>query len=176
MDGRDPTNGNIEQIFDGINRDLLSLATGGHLADSEGDNGDVELDDEDSVGDDRYNSHSHNLSSFKKGGPSVGSRGQEGRQGGSRSRSRGGEGEKPRRSKGDKEKHGKVGQLDERNLKRAAHRYGTLPKGARIGAYLESMRVSGLTPEPGSDDTDTLDSVKSGATDPGHRSSPSSSL
>ena len=84
MDGRDPTNWNIEQIFDGINRDLLSLATGGHLADSEGDNGDVELDDEDSVGDDRYNSHSHNLSSFKKGGPSVGNRGQEGRQGGSR--------------------------------------------------------------------------------------------
>ena len=170
VDGRDP--GNIEQIFDGINRDLLSLATGGHLADSEGDNGDVELDDEDSVGDDRYNSASQNLSSFRKGGPAMGSRGHEGRQGGSRSRSRGGEGDKPRRSKGDKDKHGKVGQLDERNLKRAAHRYGTLPKGARIGAYLESMRVSGLTPEPGSDDTDTLDSVKSGATDPGHRSSP----
>ena len=169
VDGRDP--GNIEQIFDGINRDLLSLATGGHLADSEGDNGDVELDDEDSVGDDRYNSASQNLSSFRKG-PAMGSRGHEGRQGGSRSRSRGGEGDKPRKSRGDKDKHGKVGQLDERNLKRAAHRYGTLPKGARIGAYLESMRVSGLTPEPGSDDTDTLDSVKSGATDPGHRSSP----
>ena len=169
-DGRDP--GNIEQIFDGINRDLLSLATGGHLADSEGDNGDVELDDEDSVGDDRYNSASQNLSSFRKGGPAMGSRSHEGRQGGSRSRSRGGEGDKPRKSRGDKDKHGKVGQLDERNLKRAAHRYGTLPKGARIGAYLESMRVSGLTPEPGSDDTDTLDSVKSGATDPGHRSSP----
>ena len=170
MDGRDP--GNIEQIFDGINRDLLSLTTGGHLADSEGDNGDVELDDEDSVGDDRYHSASQNLSSFRKGGPAMGNRGHEGRQGGSRSRSRGGEGDKPRKSKGDKDKHGKVGQLDERNLKRAAHRYGTLPKGARIGAYLESMRVSGLTPEPGSDDTDTLDSVKSGATDPGLRSSP----
>ena len=132
----------------------------------------MELDDEDSVGDDRYNSASQNLSSFRKGGPAMGSRSHEGRQGGSRSRSRGGEGDKPRKSRGDKDKHGKVGQLDERNLKRAAHRYGTLPKGARIGAYLESMRVSGLTPEPGSDDTDTLDSVKSGATDPGHRSSP----
>ena len=41
-----------------------------------------------------------------------------------------------------------VGALDERNLKRAVHRYGTLPKGARIGAYLESLRVSGMTPEP----------------------------
>lgn len=38
--------------------------------------------------------------------------------------------------------------LDERNLKRAVHRYGTLPKGARIGAYLESLRQSGMTPEP----------------------------
>lgn len=41
-----------------------------------------------------------------------------------------------------------VGALDEHNLKRAVHRYGTLPKGARIGAYLESLRQSGMTPEP----------------------------
>jgi abelson tyrosine-protein kinase 1 len=41
-----------------------------------------------------------------------------------------------------------VAALDERNLKRAVHRYGTLPKGARIGAYLESLRQSGMTPEP----------------------------
>ena len=27
-------------------------------------------------------------------------------------------------------------------------RYGTMPKGARIGAYLESLRQSGMTPEP----------------------------
>jgi abelson tyrosine-protein kinase 1 len=33
-----------------------------------------------------------------------------------------------------------VAPLDERNLKRAVHRYGTMPKGARIGAYLESLR------------------------------------
>jgi hypothetical protein len=66
----------------------------------------------------------------------------------------------------------RVGQLDERNLKRAAHRYGTLPKGARIGAYLESLRASGLTPEPvlsdgGESGHDTLDSQRSGHTDPG---------
>merc|ERR1719414_2515385 len=77
------------------------------------------------------------------------------------------------RSKGERKEKKRVGQLDEKNLKRAANRYGTLPKGARIGAYLESMRVSGLTPEPMSDDTDTLDSTKSGATDPGSRTSSS---
>ena len=32
-------------------------------------------------------------------------------------------------------------------------RYGTLPKGARIGAYLESLRASGMTPEPISDES-----------------------
>ncbi len=72
--------------------------------------------------------------------------------------------------------------LDERNLRRAVHRYGTLPKGARIGAYLESLRVSGMTPEPPSSSSDntatappgvggggghesdsTLDNVSSGA-------------
>lgn len=31
------------------------------------------------------------------------------------------------------------------NVKRAINRYGTLPKGARIGAYLESLRQSGLS-------------------------------
>ena len=30
------------------------------------------------------------------------------------------------------------------NVKRAINRYGTLPKGARIGAYLESLRQSGM--------------------------------
>ena len=93
------------------------------MVDSEGDNGDVELEDEDSVGDDQryHHSSSGNLSSFKRGGPALaGDR----RAGGSRSRSRGGE---TRKVKGDKEKH-KVGQLDERNLKKAANRYGTLPK------------------------------------------------
>ena len=55
-----------------------------------------------------------------------------------------------------------VAALDERNLKKAVHRYGTLPKGARIGAYLESLRQSGMTPEPvteqGVDSDATIDS------------------
>ncbi|XP_014235268.1 tyrosine-protein kinase Abl [Trichogramma pretiosum] len=39
-----------------------------------------------------------------------------------------------------------VGALEVQNVKRAIHRYGTLPKNARIGAYLESLRQSG-TPD-----------------------------
>ncbi|XP_063699525.1 tyrosine-protein kinase Abl [Culicoides brevitarsis] len=39
-----------------------------------------------------------------------------------------------------------VGALEVQNVKRAINRYGTLPKGARIGAYLESLRP----PESGS--------------------------
>lgn len=37
-----------------------------------------------------------------------------------------------------------MGALEVQNVKRAINRYGTLPKGARIGAYLESLRQSGL--------------------------------
>lgn len=36
-----------------------------------------------------------------------------------------------------------VGALEVQNVKRAINRYGTLPKGARIGAYLESLRQNG---------------------------------
>ncbi|XP_011636664.1 tyrosine-protein kinase Abl isoform X4 [Pogonomyrmex barbatus] len=39
-----------------------------------------------------------------------------------------------------------VGALEVQNVKRAINRYGTLPKGARIGAYLESLRQSGMPP------------------------------
>lgn len=37
--------------------------------------------------------------------------------------------------------------LEVQNVKRAINRYGTLPKGARIDAYLESLRQSGLSGE-----------------------------
>ena len=46
-----------------------------------------------------------------------------------------------------------VAALEVQNVRRAIHRYGTLPKGAWIGAYLESLRKSGLSP-PGVDSTD----------------------
>ncbi|XP_045509714.1 tyrosine-protein kinase Abl isoform X1 [Colias croceus] len=41
-----------------------------------------------------------------------------------------------------------VAALEVQNVKRAINRYGTLPKGARIGAYLESLRQSGAGPAP----------------------------
>lgn len=37
--------------------------------------------------------------------------------------------------------------LEVQNVKRAINRYGTLPKGARIGAYLESLRQNGIGEE-----------------------------
>lgn len=41
-----------------------------------------------------------------------------------------------------------VGALEVQNVKRAINRYGTLPKGARIGAYLESLRQTGDQSNP----------------------------
>ena len=38
-----------------------------------------------------------------------------------------------------------VAALEVQNVRKAISRYGTLPKGARIGAYLESLRQSGIT-------------------------------
>ncbi|KAK3850172.1 hypothetical protein Pcinc_043101, partial [Petrolisthes cinctipes] len=50
-------------------------------------------------------------------------------------------------------RHLTVAALEVHNVKRAINRYGTLPKGARIGAYLESLRQSGLSQGvPPSDD------------------------
>jgi len=67
-----------------------------------------------------------------------------------------------------------VAALDERNLKRATHRYGTMPKDARIGAYLESLRQSGMTPEPvieqGVESDATFDSSSQGGSDTFERS------
>lgn len=44
-----------------------------------------------------------------------------------------------------------VGALEVQNVKKAINRYGTLPKGARIGAYLESLRQNGEEGSPTSD-------------------------
>ncbi|KAJ8935198.1 hypothetical protein NQ314_012955 [Rhamnusium bicolor] len=38
-----------------------------------------------------------------------------------------------------------VAALEVQNVRKAISRYGTLPKGARIGAYLESLRQSGIS-------------------------------
>merc|ERR1719422_1585683 len=114
------------------------MANSGHFADSEGDQGDAEAEEESLGGDERFAAAAA-LSSFKRA-PAMGGRVLDQRhREEKRSRSRGGAGEKKSKNSGDR----RVGALDERNLKKAAHRYGTLPKGARIGAYLESLRVAG---------------------------------
>lgn len=46
-----------------------------------------------------------------------------------------------------------IAALEVQNVKRAINRYGTLPKGARIGAYLESLRQSGLSSNDPSNDS-----------------------
>lgn len=185
VEGR--TSNGIEQIFEGINKDLASLTASGHLADSEGDNGDEEQEEEeDSCGEDPLNPPPPGLFSFRRA-PAMGGRAldhrlkQETEKTRSSSRSRtvapsqqqdsSGSERSVRKTRGERDRS-RVGQLDEKNIKRAVHRYGTLPKGARIGAYLESLRV--MTPEPVSDESghDTLDSHKSGHTDPGKSVSP----
>ena len=40
-----------------------------------------------------------------------------------------------------------VAALEVQNVRKASNGYGTLPKGARIGAYLESLRQNNLPPE-----------------------------
>lgn len=38
-----------------------------------------------------------------------------------------------------------VAALEVQNVRKAINRYGTLPKGARIGAYLESLRQNNMS-------------------------------
>ncbi|XP_065200757.1 tyrosine-protein kinase Abl isoform X2 [Planococcus citri] len=49
------------------------------------------------------------------------------------------------------QKQVQVAALEVQNVKRAINRYGTLPKGARIGAYLESLRQNGIGEEENAD-------------------------
>ncbi|CAK9800294.1 Tyrosine-protein kinase Abl [Anthophora plagiata] len=61
-----------------------------------------------------------------------------------------------------------VGALEVQNVKRAINRYGTLPKGARIGAYLESLRQSGM---PSNQETTTIASSMTPGTVEQHEAS-----
>ncbi|UYV84001.1 ABL1, partial [Cordylochernes scorpioides] len=51
---------------------------------------------------------------------------------------------KPKAKDSMKPKKTQIMALEAQNVKRAINRYGTLPKGARIGAYLESLRQHGM--------------------------------
>ncbi|KAK0082840.1 hypothetical protein PV325_009767 [Microctonus aethiopoides] len=59
-----------------------------------------------------------------------------------------------------------VGALEVQNVKRAINRYGTLPKGARIGAYLESLRQNGMSSSSCQEKT----RLKTGIEQPQHHS------
>ncbi|XP_021917496.1 tyrosine-protein kinase Abl isoform X5 [Zootermopsis nevadensis] len=131
----------IDKIFEGITRDLQSL-TVSNKGDSESDLQDQTPDTDDS------GAHSYSeaptgtffppgaTSSFKRV-PIMGNRGLEQR--GKKSRTY------PPKDTASTQKVVQVAALEVQNVKRAINRYGTLPKGARIGAYLESLRASGLT-------------------------------
>lgn len=54
----------------------------------------------------------------------------------------------------DKNKNVQVAALDVHNVKRAINRYGTMPKGARIGAYLDSLRHVSAPADKREDQTD----------------------
>ncbi|PSN33486.1 Tyrosine-protein kinase Abl [Blattella germanica] len=128
--------------LNGITRDLQSL-TASNKGDSESDLQDQTPDTDDS------GAHSYpeaptgtffppggTTSSFKRA-PIMGNRGLEQR--GKKSRTY------PPKDATNAQKVVQVAALEVQNVKRAINRYGTLPKGARIGAYLESLRASGLT-------------------------------
>ncbi|XP_065171923.1 tyrosine-protein kinase Abl-like isoform X3 [Atheta coriaria] len=52
-----------------------------------------------------------------------------------------------------------VAALEVQNVRKAISRYGTLPKGARIGAYLESLRQSGISSQEQAAQSTTTTSV-----------------
>ncbi|XP_066992993.2 tyrosine-protein kinase Abl isoform X3 [Anabrus simplex] len=121
--------------LNGITRDLQSL-TASNKGDSESDLQDQTPDTDDS------GAHSYPevltstfTSSFKRA-PIMGNRGLEQR--GKKSRTC------PSKDAASSQKVVQVAALEVKNVTRAINRYGTLPKGARIGAYLESLRQSGL--------------------------------
>ncbi|XP_059484806.1 tyrosine-protein kinase Abl isoform X3 [Neocloeon triangulifer] len=134
-DGDEDLNG-IDKIFEGITKDLQTMSKG----DSEGELQDQTPDTDDS------GAHSYpevtgaffpGTSSFKRA-PVMGS---------ARLEQRTGKKSKTYPPKESSNPKVHVAALEVQNVKRAINRYGTLPKGARIGAYLESLRQSGLTQE-----------------------------
>nr|CAD7424966.1 unnamed protein product [Timema monikensis] len=128
----------------GITRDLQSLAAS-NKGDSESDLQDQTPDTDDSGAHSYPEAHTTGTFCSIKRVPVMGNRGLEQRG-------------KKARTYPPKESAQKVVQvvaLEVQNVKRAINWYGTLPKEKRIGAYLESLRQSGLSQcdvvEPSSD-------------------------
>ncbi|XP_018569840.1 tyrosine-protein kinase Abl isoform X4 [Anoplophora glabripennis] len=123
----------IKKRFKGLTRELQNL-TAGTKCDSESDLQDQTPDTDDS------GAHSYpevstvsNLGpvtgSFKRA-PIMGNRGLE---------------QRGKKTKTKDSPMVQVAALEVQNVRKAISRYGTLPKGARIGAYLESLRQSGMS-------------------------------
>ncbi|KAG0713752.1 Tyrosine-protein kinase ABL1 [Chionoecetes opilio] len=151
----------IDKIFEGIQRDLADLASSND-AESESELRERTPDTEDSGAQSlpatqglptthsTFRIEPPHLQSFRQKA-SVGMRDSKGE------RLRRGRLEKCESQSGglgSSGRHLTVAALEVHNVKRAINRYGTLPKGARIGAYLESLRQSGLSqgvPPPAED-------------------------
>jgi len=144
----------LEQIFEGVNKDLSSLRFTGYTEDSDGDIGDCEQEDED---DDCFEDQLNlpeppQLSSFRRAAPAMGGISLDSRR--SASSDRGGKKTRLERSAYGADllqDRDRIGFLEEKTIKGAVHKYGTLPKGARIDAFFESIQAT--TPEPVSDDS-----------------------
>ncbi|KAF6200462.1 hypothetical protein GE061_004905 [Apolygus lucorum] len=65
-----------------------------------------------------------------------------------------------------------VAALEVQNVRKAINRYGTLPKGARIGAYLESLRQNNIPSENSSNSTSANSSSGVGSETPPSQRSP----
>ncbi|XP_037043232.1 tyrosine-protein kinase Abl isoform X2 [Bradysia coprophila] len=140
----------IDMLFRGLSREIAGLANRGGGGNNSGKEGPESETDQteitpDTDTDSQEPLHKHQ-SSFKRPAPVMGHRGLETRN--------------SKRSHHQQSHHKKdhspvansglspvnqplVGALEVQNVKRAINRYGTLPKGARIGAYLESLRQTG---------------------------------
>ncbi|XP_023030325.2 tyrosine-protein kinase Abl isoform X2 [Leptinotarsa decemlineata] len=123
----------IKKIFKGLTRELQNL-TASTKCDSESDLQDQTPDTDDS------GAHSYpevstvssfvpSMGSFKRA-PIMGNRGLE---------------QRGKKTKTKESPTVQVAALEVQNVRKAISRYGTLPKGARIGAYLESLRQNSNT-------------------------------
>ncbi|CRL06727.1 CLUMA_CG019430, isoform A [Clunio marinus] len=140
----------IDILFRGFSREIANLAS---RADSENENQEVTPDTDDSQ---EHLTSKHSMmppqapqNSFKRA-PVMGNRGLE-----TRNSKRSAQRKTPlapinhsSSSSPPIPSQPVVGALEVQNVKRAINRYGTLPKGARIGAYLESLRQNGESGSP----------------------------
>ncbi|XP_039287602.1 tyrosine-protein kinase Abl isoform X2 [Nilaparvata lugens] len=127
-------------LLNGMTRELQSMTGVGGGSQKGGDSEDQMTPDTDDSG----TAHSEGFKRAGAGPVGAGSMGAGHRSGGGK-KSRTYPPKEAANSVSQQQKVVQVAALEVQNVKRAINRYGTLPKGARIGAYLESLRQSGLS-------------------------------